>query len=76
MLDNFGRYLLGDSGGGSSSVDEVSILDLKNKAYAAEISRRVLTRLKFPTEAYNHFFDGVSEPWYGVYELAGCQQNA
>ncbi|HID3795348.1 TPA: hypothetical protein ACXEY4_005588, partial [Klebsiella pneumoniae] len=55
VLDNFGRYLLGDSGGGSSSVDEVSILDLKNKAYAAEVSRRVLTRLKFPTEAYNHF---------------------
>ncbi|HID6699137.1 TPA: hypothetical protein ACXG6Y_005290, partial [Klebsiella pneumoniae] len=55
VLDNFGRYLLGDSGGGSSPVDEVSILDLKNKAYAAEVSRRVLTRLKFPTEAYNHF---------------------
>ncbi|HBR6930218.1 TPA: hypothetical protein SLG39_004210 [Klebsiella pneumoniae] len=46
---------MGDSGGGSSPVDEVSILDLKNKAYAAEVSRRVLTRLKFPTEAYNHF---------------------
>ena len=56
VLDNFGRYLLGDSGGGgSSSVDVVSIQDLKNKAYAAEVSRRVLTRLKFPTDAYNHF---------------------
>lgn len=55
MLGNSGRYLLGDPDGDSLSIDEVSILDLKNKAHAAEVSRRVLIRLKFPTEAYNHF---------------------
>ncbi len=55
VLDNYGRYLLGDTSGGSSTVDYVSIQDLKNKAHAAEVSRRVLTRLKFPTDAYNHF---------------------
>lgn len=55
VLDNYGQYLLGDAGGRTSSVDDVAIKDLKNKAYAAEVSHRVLTRLKFPTDAYNHF---------------------
>lgn len=56
VFDNYGNYLLGDNGGGGgSSSDYATIQDLKNKAYADSFCRRLITRAKFPSEAYNHF---------------------
>ncbi|EOJ9581787.1 TPA: hypothetical protein ACTYTZ_000878 [Klebsiella pneumoniae] len=54
IIDNDLNLLI-NGGGSGDGVDYVTIQDQKNKSYAAEVSRRVLTRLKFPTDAYNHF---------------------
>ncbi|WP_404680405.1 hypothetical protein [Raoultella terrigena] len=54
IIDNDLNLLI-NGGGSGGGVDYVTIQDQKNKAYAAEVSRRLLTRLKFPSDSYNHF---------------------